>query len=456
MPLLRALPNRGPMVEARILSSQQDNAAPVHPADPLRWCLAITAAFALLAGWRIAAPSIPYFDEVHYLPAARELMRLFEGGFGDYLNREHPMLGKQIIALGMMLLGDNPLGWRIMSLAFGTLALFASMRALWHASGDRFATAAFGVLLATGFHLFVQSRIAMLDVFMAAFLAVAAWQFAGACAQPEKGRWRLALTGIALGCAMAAKWNAVPLAMLPGLAFFAARLSAGRRRLFMSRRGAPVPGVTLLEAFVWLGIVPLAIYALTFVPGYWLGEALRPSPLAQQGLIGLHGEILSLQKQVLAPHTYQSSWPQWVLNTRGIWYLYEVVDGAQRGVLLIGNPLTMLVGLPALVWCLVIGAWRGDWATLAMVIGYAAALGLWLIAPKPVQFYYHYFVPHFFLLGALALSLSDLRRAGWGWWAWGTLAASAGLFAVFYKVLSAAPLDGAMSFATWTWLAGWR
>ena len=444
------------MAEAHAPLTMQDTAPPVHPHDPLGWCIAITAAFALLAGWRITAPSIPYFDEVHYLPAAREMLSLFQGGFGDYLNREHPMLGKTLIAGGMMLLGDNPLGWRIMPLVFGTLALFASMRALWHASGDRFASLAFGILLATGFHLFIQSRIAMLDVFMASFLAVAAWQFSAACAQPEKGHWRLALTGIALGCAMGAKWNAVPLAVLPGIAFFAARVSAGRRRLFLSRRGAPVPGVTLVEAFVWLGIVPLLVYALTFLPGYWLGEALRPSPLAELGLIGLHGEILTLQKQVLAPHTYQSTWPQWALNTRGIWYLYEVVDEAQRGVLLIGNPLTMLLGLPALVWCLASGVRRGNWAKLGCVIGYGAALGLWLIAPKPVQFYYHYFVPQFFLLGALALSLSDLRRAGWGWWAWGTLAASAGLFALFYKVLAAAPLEGAASFAKWTWLAGWR
>jgi dolichyl-phosphate-mannose--protein O-mannosyl transferase len=396
------------------------------------------------------------FDEVHYLPAARELLDWAGGGHGEYLNREHPLVGKELIALGMALLGDNPLGWRIMSWAAGTLALFASMRALWHASADRFACAAFGILLATGFHLFIQSRIAMLDIFMASFLAIAAWQFAGACAQPETGRRRLALAGIALGLAMGAKWNAIPLAMLPGLAFFAARVGAGRRRLFLSRRGAPVPGVTLVEAFVWLGIVPLIAYALTFMPGYWLGEYLRPSPLAEQGLIGFHGEILSLQQQVLSPHNYQSNWPQWVLNTRGIWYFYDVADGAQRGVLLIGNPLTMLLGLPALAWCAASGVWRWNWAKLAVVIGYAAALGLWLIAPKPVQFYYHYFVPHFFLLAALALTLADLRRVGWNWWAWGTLAASTGVFALFYRILAAAPLLGADSFAKWTWLAGWR
>ena len=444
------------MVDPRVISGT-DAAPPSHPHDPLAWSGAITGLFALMAGWRLGVPSAPFFDEVHYLPAARELVSLATTARGALLNIEHPMLGKELLALGLLLFGDNPIGWRIMPLAFGCLALFAAMRALWHASADRFATIAFGVLLVTGFHLFVQSRIAMLDMFMAGFLAVAAWHFAGACAQPETGRWRLALTGVALGCAMAAKWNAIPIAVLPGLAFFAFRLAARRRRLLLSRRGAPVPGITLVEAFCWLGIVPLLVYAFTFVPGFGLGDDLRPSTLAQQGLIGFHHEILTLQQQVLQPHSYQSTWSQWMLNTRGIWYLYEVIDGAQRGVLLIGNPITMLLGLPALAWCLASGMRRGNWSKGAMVIGYTASLGLWLIAPKPVQFYYHYFVPHFFLLGALALSLSDLRRAGWGnGLAWGTLVASAGLFALFYKVLSAAPLEGAMSFAKWTWLVGWR
>jgi dolichyl-phosphate-mannose--protein O-mannosyl transferase len=444
------------MAEARasLLSGAE---ARVHPRDPLALCLALTGLYALTASWRLATPSIAYFDEIHYLPAAREIVSLFAEGNGAYLNREHPLVGKEMLALGIALFGDNPVGWRIMPLLAGTLALFASMRALWHASEERFATLAVGLLLATGFHLFIQSRIAMLDIFMAGFLAVAAWQFAGACREPETGRWRLALTGVALGCAMGAKWNAIPLAVVPGLAFFFARLGAGRRRLLLSRRGAPVPGITLVEAFVWLGLVPLATYALTFLPGYWLAEYLQPSPLAEQGLIGFHGEILALQSQVLSPHTYQSNWPQWVLNLRGIWFLYEVVDGAQRGVMLIGNPLTMLLGLPALMWCLVTGLRPANWARLSVVIGYAAALGLWVIAPKPVQFYYHYFVPSFFLLAALALALAALRRnAQWGWLAWAVLAGSTGLFALFYKVLAAAPLEGAMSFAKWTWLIGWR
>lgn len=356
----------------------------------------------------------------------------------------------------MALLGDNPLGWRIMPWLCGVLAYFAAIRALWHASHDRFATLAFAVLLATGFSLFIHARIAMLDMPMVAGLAVAAWQFAAACAQPEQGRWRLALTGLAIGLALGAKWNAIPLAMVPGIAFFIGRALAGRRRLFLSRRGAPVPGITLVEAFLWLGIVPLAVYAATFLPGYWLAEPLHPSPLAEQGLIGLHREILSLQSGLKTPHRYMSTWDQWVLNTRGIWYLYEPVDGAQRGVLLVGNPLTMWLGLPALAWCLARGVWTRNWARIGAALGYAISLGLWVVAPKPVQFYYHYLVPSFFLIAALTLTCSDLRRVPYaGWLAWIIPAASVAIFAWFFPIIAALPLAGETAFMRWMWIAAW-
>jgi len=429
---------------------------PVHPRDPWVWCLVIPAFFVTLASIRLSLPDSLYFDENHYVPAAREFLSWWEGRGGAYRNPEHPPLGKHLIALGIAIAGDDPLGWRIMSLIAGAVAVGAAMRGLWHAGRDRFACVAFGLLLATGFHIFVHARIAMLDIFMAAFLALATWQFAAAIREPETGRCRLAFTGIAIGCALASKWNALPLAALPGLAFFAARLSAGRRRLLASRRGMPVPGISLVEAFAWLGALPVVIYALTFVPGYLMeSAALAPSP-ATRGLIGLHRDMITLQQSVIAPHDYQSTLLEWMLNIRGIWYAYDFTDGAWRGVLLIGNPLTMLLGLPALFWCLWSGFAHGDWARLGAVTGYAASLGLWAIAPKPVQFYYHYVMPSVFLLAALAMTLSDIRVSEWRWWAYGALAGSIGVFALFFPILSAAALDGPRSFTDWAWIAGWR
>lgn len=422
--------------------------APAHPRDPIGWCGVMAAGFWLLCLYNLGIPTSPYFDEVHYLPAAREMLAL-----GDFTNREHPLLGKELIALGLALLGDNPWGWRIMPALAGALALFASMRTLWFASMSRFATLSYGVLLASGFHLFVHARIAMLDVFMIAFLAVAYWQLAAAVREPETGRRRLAFAGAALGLAMAAKWNAVPLAVLPGLGFLALRFLAGRRRLFLSRRGAPVPGVSLVEAFVWLGILPLAIYALTYAPAWFFAQGGISGP---RGLVALQREMISMQESVVAAHPYQSRWLEWVINWRAIWYLYEPVDGAQRGVLLIGNPLTMLLGLPALAWCAWQGATRRRAAHGAAVLIYAVSLGFWIAAEKPVQFYYHYFLPSMALLAALALALDDLREGGWRKSAIGVLLGGAGLFAWFYPILSAAPLERPDSFAIWTWLDSWR
>jgi hypothetical protein len=69
------------------------------------------------------------------------------------------------------------------------------------------------------------------------------------------------------------------------------------------------------------------------------------------GLIDWHIAMAHLQSGIVKHHPYQSVWWQWVIDQRAIWYLYEK-DGAQRGIMLIGNPFIMLAGLPALVWCL--------------------------------------------------------------------------------------------------------
>lgn len=416
-----------------------------RPRDPNGLCTVLAVAFLALCLLRLGIPSTPYFDEIHYLPAARAMLE-----DGQYLNREHPLLAKEFMAIGLALFGDNPWGWRTFSALAGAGALYAFMRAMWFASESRFATLSFGVLLASGFALFVHSRIAMLDIFMVAFFALALWQLAAAVREPETGRRRLTMAGAALGLSMAAKWNAVPLAMVPGLAFLAARWSAGRRRLLTSRRGIPVPGISLAEAALWLGVVPLAVYAATFLPAYALEGAPRT------GLIDLHRQIVAMQESVLQAHPYQSSWPEWLINWRAIWYLYEPIDGAQRGVLLIGNPLTMLAGLPAIAWCAWAGVRQKRRDALAIAILYGVSVGFWIVASKPIQFYYHYFLPSCFLLAGLALALDELRARGRTWLVWSTLVASVALFAWFHPILSAAPLENAGSFATWMWLDSWR
>lgn len=424
------------------MSQQRD-----RPHDPKVWCWTTALAFFALLMVRLGTPSSPFFDEVHYLPAARALL----DGL-TYPNKEHPLVGKELIAAGISLFGDRAFGWRIVPALFGAVALFAAMRAIWFASNRRLATISYGILLATGFHLFVHARIAMLDVFMVSFCAIAAWQFAAAVREPESGRTRLVLVGISLGLAMGSKWNAISIAMLPGLAFLFARVEATGLRAAWSRRGAPVPGITLAEAALWLGALPLGVYWLTFLP---VAE-LTSGGLSPAGIVALQREMLSLQESVVKSHPYQSTWTDWLLNIRAIWYLYEYVDGAQRGVLLIGNPLTMLIGLPALAWCAWAGLKHRRMDALALVLIFLASMALWLFANKPVQFYYHYFLPSCALLAALALAADRLWETGWRIFALAIPLGSVAFFAWFYPILSAAPLGGPQAFAEWMWLESWR
>ena len=418
--------------------------------DPLLWCVLMALGFLTLVWHRLGIPSKIYFDEVHYVPAARELLAMRSA------NPEHPLFAKEVIAAAIALLGDRPLAWRIPSALFGTLGLFAFGRAVWWATHRRFATLAAMGLLATSFTWFIQSRIAMLDMIMAGLAMAALWQVAVAVHRPApRARWHLALAGVLLGLALGAKWSAAPIAMLPGLAFFALRFRDHGRRLAFEKGTRPIPGIALWEAAIWFGALPLAVYWATYLPAFLYAH----NPTDPLSPIAWHRQMLQLQDSVSKLHPYRSIWLDWVVNWRAVWYLYEPVDGAQRGILLIGNPFTMLAGLPALVWCLWAGLRGKRNDALAFAGLYLAALGLWLVTDKPIQFYYHYLLPGSFLMACLALALDEVWCKG-GKWRWPpllALALASGMFAWFYPILSAAELDGGRnSFVEWMWLKSWR
>ena len=239
------------------------------------------------------------------------------------------------------------------------------------------------------------------------------------------------------------------------LAFLAIRLRKEGRHFLTAARSGPVAGISLVEAAFWLGVLPLAVYWATYTPAFFF----RHSPISPLDFIGHHRHMIELQDSVIQPHPYRSVWYQWIVNWRPVWYLYEPVDGVQRGVLLLGNPFSMLAGLPALAWCLWAGIRRQRIDALAFAMMYLTSIGMWIVSEKPVQFYYHYLIPSTFLMGCLALALdamwqaSGLRR----WSAAVAIVVTGGMFAWFYPIISAAPLDGGeQAFAKWMWLDSWR
>jgi len=418
--------------------------------DPVDWGALLVVLFFALVWHRLTIPSKEYFDEIHYVPAARKLLE------GLRHNPEHPMFGKEMIAASIAWLGDRPLGWRMPSALFGALGLFAFSRLVWFTTGLRAATLAATFLVATDFAWFVQSRIAMLDMIMAGLGMAALWMVAAAIRLPRQARWRLPLAGVLLGLALGAKWSIAPVLVLPGLLFLGWKVKDTGGQFLWARAGGAVPGMSLIEAGLWLGLLPLGIYWATYWPAFhW-----KTLPVDPWAPIEWHKYMLQLQDSVKREHPYRSVWYEWVGNWRAIWYLYEPIDGpAHRGILLIGNPFTMLAGLAAMLWGLWAGMRHGRRDVLMFIALYAATLGLWIVSSKPIQFYYHYLLPGTFLMAVLALALDALwkQRNRARWLAPLSLLASAGMFVQFYPILSAAELCcGRPSYAHWMWLDSWR
>jgi predicted membrane-bound dolichyl-phosphate-mannose-protein mannosyltransferase len=122
------------------------------------------------------------FDEVYYVNAARIIDGFtvtddqHYGGApsGKDPNAEHPQLGKVLIAASMRVLGDDPLGWRLPSLIFGTLCVIG-MYVLARVSGaTRWLALGATAMLAFDNLFIVHGRIGTLDVFALAFMIWAA------------------------------------------------------------------------------------------------------------------------------------------------------------------------------------------------------------------------------------------------------------------------------------------
>lgn len=388
----------------------------------------------LLLGWRLGVPSVMVFDETWYVPAARGLL-----GLEGPTNIEHPLLAKSLIAAGIALFGDNAIGWRASSVLAGALTVAGIWRLTWAMFGHaRVASYAALFAMLNGM-LFIHARLGMLDAWMGALLVwgLAVLIDAGRIERP----WRqVALAGLLFGLAIGAKWSAVPMVAIAGATMIAVRL--WRSDTFGGANPLLLAGV--------LGGVAVIAYLVTFAPAFFYTR----DPLTLATLIPFQFEMLATQANVLAPHAYQSEWWQWPLALRPIWYFYEVADGAQRGILLVGNPAMLWGGLIGVAACLWAGIRERD-PMLALAGGLWLASYLpWALIPKSPAFFYHYHLAALLLCPALAAALHFKGLPRWGAPAFAALVIA--LFAWFYPIIAATALPDSGAFQRWIWFDSWR
>jgi len=184
----------------------------------------------------IASPSELILDEEHYIPDARNIMAEHET-----LRTEHPPLAKLLIVAGIELFGDNPWGWRLFPVLFGTAAIVLFYFLCRRLNMSRNAASIATFLLALENMTFVQASVAMLDVYCLAFMMASFLLYASR---------RYLSSGVAVGLSALAKLNGALAA--PVMFFHWLFHRPGRSWLFiLTLAAAPVAFVGLMFLFDW-------------------------------------------------------------------------------------------------------------------------------------------------------------------------------------------------------------
>jgi dolichyl-phosphate-mannose--protein O-mannosyl transferase len=327
------------------------------------------------------------------------------------------------------------------------------------------ATVAAGLLAIDILHL-VQSRTAMLDVFLAMFVVAAFLAVVlDLRSAPSTGRggirrwlfgrpWRLA-AGVLVGCAVAVKWSGVYSALGVVLLIVVAEIVARRRDDAGGQRGWGASfGAAFraegLRTIVLLGLVPVLVYLVTYVgvaegsllavpwrEGSWFYDVGHHQLAMARFHAGLEGH-----------HPYESPSWSWFMLKRPVafWFTPDPGDYPFRlyeQVLSMGSPLAWWPALAVFGWLGV--SWlRGNRSLGAAVIlvGALSAYLPWLILGfARSQIFLWYVLPALPFL-YVAVGIAAARWRGWarGLLVIGLVGALAG-FLFFWPIATASPLS---------------
>ncbi len=350
---------------------------------------------------------------------------------GDGRSLAHPPLGTLSIAAGILALGNGPWGWRVPSALAGTL-LIALVYPLARRLGlaPPWALAAL-LLAAADTMLIVESRIGVLDPFVALWSAVCiycALRYVQ-CGRPP--RWLL-LTGASGGLALASKWSGA-LALAAAVAIVGVDWWRGRRAAAGgdeagaagrpeeraageagpadARRGSAGWSGRLAGLVACLVALPLAVYVASYADYFASGHTLRQW-LHLQGYMASYNWNYQGVKDMASPPL------SWIFDITPLWYRWALTPHGAVGLIAIGNPLLWWGSIAAFVGLLWL-AWKRRDVRLAAAPLLVAILYLpWLATSRQSYIYYLTpVVPFLAIMVATALARLSGPTALPGRWA---------------------------------------
>jgi dolichyl-phosphate-mannose--protein O-mannosyl transferase len=259
---------------------------------------------------------------------------------------------------------------------------------------------------------FTVSRIAMNDSYMTAFV-LAAW-FCVFSALRTSGRqsgdppprrgatiaW-IAAGGVFAGLGLASKWPALYAIAGIGLLFLWDAADRKERSIWRIVGGF---GPTIAVLVLLFGVVPLSIYAASYIPYFSLGHG-------ASDFFDLQKSMFSYHSQLKATHPFGSPWYGWPFGFRAV-FLYVSGSGTSRAEMWTIPNLVVLWGGLVAMGAALRDLRRTRQAALGVVLLAALVQYVPWMAVTRVTFMYHY-LP---VVPWLAIALAWFLVVGLGGW----------------------------------------
>ncbi len=456
-----------------VLSIKGENMDPPSKADTVRQLVDEPSQ----AAYRSTFMNGTYFDEIYHARTAYEHLHRIEP-----YEWTHPPLGKLLISMGIMVFGMNPFGWRIVGTLFG-IAMIPLMYLLGKRMFGRseYAFVSSFLLTVDGLH-FVQTRIATIDVYGVFFILLMFYfMYRYVSTRMVEADWRkslvlLALCGLFFGIGAASKWIVLYAGSGLALIFFlwlfwhyreyaaagkglATALHSDDKQQARWRHIRDVfpkrTLITLVVCIVFYVLIPAAIYVMSYIPFMLV-------PGTGHGL----GEVWSYQKQMLdyhsqlkGTHPFSSSWWQWPVMSRPVWYYgaSELPPGTISSIVAIGNPLVWWVGFLSILMFIFKMIKSRNTTVIFIVIAFFSQYIPWMFVPR-MTFIYHYFGMVPFSILAITYYYRQIKESEQGkiGWLYAYLAAAAICFLMFYPVLSGLIVDRSYAEHVLKWFPQWQ
>ncbi len=364
-----------------------------------------------------------YFDEIYFARTAFEHINRMEP-----YETTHPPLGKDIMALGLLIFGVNPFGWRIMGTLFGV----AMIPAMYLFGKKIFRKRIYGFISAFLIMFecmhFAQTRIATIDSYAGLFVILAYYfmydSFINKSYETgfKKSLLPLMLAGICWALGSASKWTAVYAGGGLAVLYFTSKFLEYNSYKKLLRKKA-ITGIarqnkikdwisnhfvlTSLACVLFFVIIPVILYTASYLPiitlpgeHHNLGEVLE----SQKYMYNYHSGLTD-------PHTWASpaySWPlikKPLLEYRNL----NLPSSITSIMYVMGNPAIFWFGIVCVFAALLISIIKKDKRAVPFLVAFAFQYLPWFRVTRCI-FIYHFFTSVPFLILSIVYVLNFLKE----------------------------------------------